>query len=406
MWVSIQNSSTAPKNIFGMSTTLVNWASTGELTLGITKAWKFCNDVSSALTVGGVWQVERQGNFVALIWNGVGVPTGWSITEGDWIAIDPTVVDYTYPANGTMSSVNRGLFRIVRVEDSTHTLWIENQFATEEVSSVDVAFFDSNSTFPGDTMTLGSNVWGSANMGAWSISRLDITDQFKFWVDTSSKSPVAISSVGPLGVKFGLMQVYEHAPSRLIKHVIGVSPNGNTIDIKLSTTQGSTLISAGFGSIITALDKLQFPTNIIKGIDGYVHYTGLIAQATLELYGDDSHSDEYPGIVAAQGEIETHGLFKKRLMLSLQIQTVTGVTQSAIRMSVQSSVASFVNTFDGGTPIPLSGIIGAAQSVNGVFGVVVVSPTYGIGNSNIPVGASEKLVILDPQHDITVSFGV
>jgi hypothetical protein len=67
-------------------------------------------------------------------------------------------------------------------------------------------------------------------------------------------------------------------------------------------------------------------------------------------------------------------------------------------------VASIINQSPVGTSIAISDLISAAQAINGVAAVTVLSPAYGTGNDLINVQPFEKPLVIDIDQDIQVSF--
>lgn len=411
-WVSLNNTVTAPKVIVTASTALTTFAASGEVLLSGTKAWKYSGDVGTALTTGQSWQVERQGDFTAFVYNGGGTPNGFaSVQEGDWVAVDPRSVDTAYALTGTMSTLNRGLFRVVRTDTTTNTFWVENPRSVEEVKTVDVAFYDFDSVMPSDSLIVNTALWGLDNLGTWKVLRIDWTNQFRFFLDISTRTPVTTGPVAALGASSNLVQIYEANPGRLIKRLIAVAPNGSLTDLKFDTVAGYRGVNSAYGTVVQSLDKLDFGLTssgaaapVIPGIDGYIRNTGLIEEANRTVYGDESQSSSYPGIAAAGANININGPLARRIQVSLALRITTGISTLDIQNKVRSAVAAVINETGVGSPVAISELISAAQSVNGVVAVTVLSPTYGTGNDVVSVQPFEKPLVVDLEEDIQVSF--
>lgn len=409
IWVSVDNAVAAPKSIFTSATALTAINGTGLVHTSGTKVWKYVQDVADALTVGQNWHVEKQGRFVAFVYNGAAALDGFSsVREGDWVAIDPRSVDSTYAANGTMNSLNRGLFRVVRTSNdatlSIKTFWIENPVAVEENATVDIAFLDYDSVLPGDKLFINTSLWGAANIGEWTVARINMSNQNQFYVDISTKAPTGATAAA-LGASSGLVQLYEGSPGRLIKKISSIAPYGSLTDIRFTTSAGASRINASYGSVLSALDKLGLGTSLnILGTDGYTHSTGLIAEANRVVYGDESQSSTYPGIAAAGARINIMGPRIRRIQMGLTVRTKSGVNLTDIQDRVRSAVASVVNESKVGTPIAISDLVSAAQRVNGVVAISVSSPTYNTTNDLIPVQPYEKALVNDIEQDIQINF--
>jgi len=404
-WVSLDNATVAPKTVVTAATALTAINGTGLVHVSGSKLWKYSQDVVNALTTGQNWHIEKQGAFVAYVYNGAATLNGFPfVREGDWVAIDPRSVDSTYAANGTANTFNRGLFRVVRTETATNTFWIENPSVVEENATVDVAFLDYDSVLPGDTLIINTALWGATNIGSWTVARINFSNQNQCYLDISTKAPAGASAVA-LGALSPLIQVYEAQPGRLIKQIQSIAPNGTAMDIRFSTSAGSTRVNAGYGTVINVLDKLEFPTvSAIPGTDGYTHSTGLIEEANRVVYGDESQSSTYPGIAAAGAAINISGPLVRRITASLAIRVQSGSSLVDVRDQVRSAVAAAINETKVGTAIAISDLVAAATSVNGVVAVTVLSPVYGTGNDLIAVQPYEKPLVYDIEQDIQISF--
>lgn len=409
VWVAIDNAVPAPKPVFTSATALTAINGTGLVHTSGTKVWKYVQDVADALTTGQNWHVERQGRFVAFVYNGAAALDGFSsVREGDWVAIDPRSVDSSYAANGTMNALNRGLFRVIRTSDDvatgTKTFWIENANAVEENATVDVAFLDINSVLPGDSLIINTSLWGATNIGEWKVARINMSNQNQFYVDISTKAPAAATAAA-LGASSGLIQLYEANPTRLIKKVQSIAPYGSLTDVRLGSSAGASFINSSYGSVLSALDKLDLGAGPnVLGTDGYSRSSGLIAEANKVVYGYEAQSSTYPGIAAAGARINIMGPRVRRIQVNLTIRTKSGVNLTDIQDYVRSAVASTVNESKVGSPIAISDIVAAAQRVNGVVAVSVASPTYNTSNDLIPVQPYEKALINDIEQDVKISF--
>jgi len=406
-WVRLENAVVAPKAIITSATALTSIDATGAIVVTGTKLWKWSADGGSTEDIASAnWQIERQGNYMAYVWTGASPYTNFAnVAEGDWV--------YLTNFTGTMNTLNTGVFRVVRT-NGVDTFWIENPNGVEEISSAVTMFFDYNSAIYNDTLIINTPLWGSANVGTWTVLAPDLTNQYRILVKSlTGQVPVAAGPVAALGINAGLIQVYESSPSRLTKQISGIAPNGSSlVDIKFTTKGGYQNVGAAYGTIIRALDKLQFGIDqttgavqsINPGVDAYVHNAGLIAEANKVVYGDESDSSSYPGIAAAGANINISGPIIRRIQVSFAVRAATGVDTQDIRAKVRSAVASVINQAGVGESIAISKLITAAQGINGVVGITVLAPVYGSGNDLIPIQPFEKALVLDVEQDIQVSL--
>lgn len=410
-WMRAQNANPMPKARIDLNTDLDSIAADGTVTFANTgtKAWAFAGGASGPLGLL-TWQVEKHGDFVAYQYVSGGTPSLAGIAEGDVVHI---------AATGTVNPRNQGLYRIVRVSDVSKTFWIENSNAVEEVVTLNCAFLAYDSILPGDKLAINTSLWGSSNLGTWTVASIDLTtydatrgnNQWLFKLDTSTRTPVAVVSPGPapLGsTNASLVQVIEGSASSLVKRVYSIVPNiadPTLTDIKFDTSAGVTEVSESAGTVLSSLDKLAFSTTTAAGIDGYQHSTGLLEEANKVGYGVDSDPATYPGLIAAGANVNMQGSLIRRISLSLGLRVRTGVTTDDIENAVRSAIATAINNKGVAEQVSISeDIVGPAQSINGVVSVTVLSPTYGVGNDLIAIQPYEKARVLNLDDDIQISF--
>jgi hypothetical protein len=271
-----------------------------------------------------------------------------------------------------------------------------------------------DSVMPGDSLHINTNLWGSSNKGIYTIASVGnagagpFLNQYTFTViiPPTGITPVTVSP-GVLGTQSSLVQIIEKTPGRFIKQIQSISPNplnGTFSDIKFNTSAAFGRISEAAGSIITALDKLDFNTSIVQGIDGYNHDVGLIGAASQVIYGDPTNPTIYPGIVADGATVLISGPLVKRIVVSLVLRIQSGFAISDIANRVKSAVAGVINKTGVGQPIALSSLVAIASKVGGVISVTIAYPMYNPGNDLIPIQPYEKPLVLNLDTDISVSF--
>jgi hypothetical protein len=158
------------------------------------------------------------------------------------------------------------------------------------------------------------------------------------------------------------------------------------------------------GTVITALDKLGFDQSLTIGNDAYRYNTGLIAECKRVIYGDDADPDNYPGYAANGASIVISGPTIKRIQVTLSVRLQSNITNDDIAGQIASAVAAIINGSPVGVNLPISNIITAAQSVDGVQAVSIISPTYDAVNDQILVRGQEKPLVINIEQDIKVIF--
>ena len=403
MWVALDNANLTQKvgRITG-STALSAVDSNANFTFSGTTAWDYATTSPGLISVS--CEIIKQGEFVQ-----VRLLSGSlaGVEEGD-------VVIFKTVSPG--STANDGTFPVVRVE-GTNTFWIENSNAVEEIiTTAHMVFLTYNSILPGDKFSINTTVWGVNNIGDRTVTSIDLPSsspalapfngtgsQSKFSTDgvTTTGTGAALGSNSPL------VQVIEGVPVRLIKQILTISQNlTNTLlsDVKFTSNYGYDKVSTGGGTVLSALDKLQFSTDVASGIDGYRHSTGLIEEANKILYGVESDTSTYPGLVAEGSYVNINGPLIKRIRVSLSLRLNTGVAVSDVVSRVKSEVAAVINRTKVGVPVAIGNLVKAAQEVNGVSAAAILSPTYDASNDLISVQPFEKPLVLNVDEDIDISL--
>jgi hypothetical protein len=408
-WVKIVNTNAMPKAVFDSTTIAVSISASGLIQTS-TPVW--AHRISPV--IGEVWHVQKQGDFTCYTYNGVR-PDLSAVQEGDWVRI--FAASAPNPGQPQLQTVNYGSFRVVRrqVTDLLASFWIQNANAAEDFGQCDCHFFTADSIMPGDKLTISTNLWGASNMGTWTVTGVgritdggpEYSDEFTFSVDTSSKAMTPRTNSAALGSHADLVKIISQAAATLFKRISSITSSVEDeryVDVKFDTQECSSLIGESAGSYLVAQDKLDFPTGLIVGIDGYSYSTGLIGEANRVLYGDTSNTATHPGVVAASTDVRISGPMVKRVQISLSLRVRSGVSLKDVADRTRSAVAEAVNKTGVGASIPVSSIITAATKVSGVVAVAVTYPNYSATNDLIPVQASEKPMILSPEQDVVVTF--
>ena len=159
---------------------------------------------------------------------------------------------------------------------------------------------------------------------------------------------------------------------------VRTSTGGSKVQIA-SLTSGelaAVQIPGGQGNL-----QLQYPTSLLLGTDGYRYYTGLAQLAQWTVDGRSSDLTNYPGFRAAGVQVEVAEAVKVPITVSMTITTQEGITLSSISNDIKSAVSSYINSLPVGGEVVVSSIVAVVKAVNGVFDVVVNSPTTNVAIS-------------------------
>ncbi len=400
------------------------WSS-GDSVDAIDKLGKWSFDVTPYI-LRGTWNdlrvvVERVGPYVA-----VHIPKMMNVP----FIPTPSVLeclsfDYAYfcPATGAQKSdltpittPNQGVYRIIQSVE-THlglTIWIENASAVDGTYVCKLKTLGDVSAVPGDVWQVMTTQFGVTNRRSWVITEVGTsavgdemytTDSLR--VDTAEATPEVPGVAIPFGVAATQVQLREGVAATAYARVLGVAPNqddGSYVDVVLDTPESYAEVSAAAGTVLTALDKLAFPSGVWLGVDGYAYDTGLLHEACKVVYGDEDDEATYPGYAAHGADIVFSGPLVKRIRLALGLRVESGMASDDLADRVRSAVAAVVNGTAVGKAVSIGAIVAAAQSVPGVISASPIQPVFTSTSDVIPVGAGEKPKILDLRGDISISF--
>jgi hypothetical protein len=261
-------------------------------------------------------------------------------------------------------------------------------------------FFEYEATIPGDAFVVTGNVLGTSNIGTWPV--VQVLNRNSAIVAGAMASVFDVSLTGASTTVF----VEEGVPYYGYKQVKFVNSLPGTTgynEIVFTTNAQYEKIDQAAGTELVALNKLDFGTNLVNGLDSYKYNTDLIEIANKIIYGDPTDTTTYPGVGAAGADIFVQAPLVLRVTMAVDIRLQTGVPFATTVQQVQSAISSLVNSNPVGQSIALSSIVSAAAAVPGVVSVVITSPLYDANSDLIVVEPSEKTLIIDPGVDISVA---
>lgn len=144
-----------------------------------------------------------------------------------------------------------------------------------------------------------------------------------------------------------------------------------------------------------ANDKLNFDTDLIRGIAAYSYWEGLTKLVHKTIYGDDTDLVSFPGVGAAGITFRVLAPTVKQIQVEMDITLQEGISIVSVENEVKSAVTSYVNTLGVGNDIIIEEIRAVVIRINGITDVVLTEP-----NTNIPIADNEIANVRDP--DITI----
>jgi len=416
-WTLIQNQNTLPK--------LVSWnsATTATITPSGTAGswlWTFSPSIFSLFsdTDEVRMRFEKYSGWSAIrisYKNNATLPFVALFHEGDYLYVcTPTLNRSDLPA---VSLGNRGVFKILRLAFTPQeiTLWVNNPNTVEETSVAHIKNMASSTPVPGDILSVSTAEYGNGNVGQWKITEVgsntaggeQYVNSTILRIDASAKTPQLFTPAAAMGADNTLIRLIEGVPTSLVKQIVSIAPNqtdGSFSDVQLDSVADYFKIGQTGGSVVTALDKLEFPEGVFSGTDGYSYSTGLVGEVNKIVYGDESDRATYPGYAAVGSSIITQGSLVRRAHVGLSLRVQSGFASADLAGRVKSAVATAINQTDVGTSCAISDLVAAASRVTGVIAVAVTSPTYSSTSDQLPVGDGEKLLVLDLDSDIVISY--
>ena len=331
-------------------------------------------------------------------WNGNGTnPSLDLIRVGDILTLGS---DFDLNNQGSFCVVGKGADYVTVANANAVTemsIQISDVF---QVSRPSMKFYEYEAVIENDTFVVGGDILTANSVGNYRIEEILSQNEIVVEGIISSASSLA------LGVKSVEIFVEEQTPYVGYKKVYNKSfdpANINQGVLVFDTANQFSKINRDAGAVrISSVNKMDFPSQIKKGIDSYRYHVGLMRQANKVVYGDP-RGGEFEGVAAAGAEIFIQPPLVRRIQLSIVVRLNTGVPFIKIIEQVRDNVSSLVNSTGIGESIPLSSVVGAVNVIPGVFAVSIASPAYNPSSDLIVVNPSEKPLILDPIADIIVS---
>ena len=344
----------------------------------------------------------------------------YTIASGTWLN-QPQIDDLVTIGGTTLSAGNRGTFKVLSSTTTAFTVY-NVAVAPEVVGPVPVAdityeasidIYSIDSTLPGDTLVVADISTGAwfdpKNIGQLPILGIGRGILGNHYVDIYHLTYEAETVV--LASNYAGFYIIDQNIYESYRTVTNVAVNDADATKAFVYYQGnvgfetinSNKITLSSSPVITAVNKLGFSDIEAVGIDGYTYWTGLLrtAQRTIDGYAPDKIT--YPGVKAAGVQIEVLPPLLRRIELSLNVKTMTGVPLSLVSDAVKTAVSAYVTSLGIGGDVILSQVTKAAQQVPGVDSVTIIvpAPISNIAPERIIISDQEKAIIF--LSDITVS---
>jgi len=316
--------------------------------------------------------------------------------------------DTTPSTAGNITAPN---FELERLQDGSNTIIeVVNPSAVSESSVVATTalvattpaliFFDYEATVTGDAFVVATEFLGRTNKGIWKIVKVRADDTVV--VEGNMASIEETSIFGNENQVF-VKEEYAYVGYKKIDFITLDPSNISRAYAFFNTASQANKINELGEAQIESVAKLNFPTTVVLGVDGYKYHTGLIAEANRIVYGDSRDNTTYPGVAAAGAEIFIREPLVRRISVAIDVRLETGIPFLQIVEQIRTNVSSLVDSNPIGVSIAISDIVEIVNAIPGVRAVAIRSPQYDPSNDLLRLGPSEKAKIIDPNASILVS---
>jgi len=271
----------------------------------------------------------------------------------------------------------------------------------------DITIIEGDSMRDNDSLFIASisdpNWFTINNTGTFVIQSVGTSADYRPYIRVNNTAGTANSDrlmevdVAGLVVTEGLGN--EFSSVRQINHIAIDAFNSKQRVVYLTPADRAYKFSQSNNSLLNAMGKLNYSTDVVSGIDGYLYYTGLLKRTQNTIDGFEPDSDTFPGYRAIGAPIELLPPLIRNIVISISVVTNNGVNLSDITNEIQSAIINYVNGLGVGNDVILSAIIAAVMGIKGVQSCTFTTPTP--STVFIPIADIERAYI--QVSDISIS---
>lgn len=269
----------------------------------------------------------------------------------------------------------------------------------------DVEFFEGDATFSGDSLFIQDIIdpsWFSPNnVGTFEIKAIgtDATDFTPFLRVDNSAGVAETAKTLAQDDKGFIITESDDVKFSTIRQVVhtAIDENDEAKRVVFLTPANRTeKFSESNKTLLSALGKIGYSTDVTSGIDGYTFYTGLLRTVQRVIDGFEPDPENFPGRRAIGGIIEILPPLVRRVAISVDITTNEGVNISEISNEIKSTVINYIDSLGVGEDVILSEIIARIMIIKGIAAVTFV----------IPEPATERISVADDEKAFIVSSDI
>jgi uncharacterized phage protein gp47/JayE len=263
----------------------------------------------------------------------------------------------------------------------------------------DISVYEGDSTMDGDTLYIQNIVatgWFSQpNIGSFVISEVGVGADYRPYFKVNNSAGVAESNRS-LSVDVNGFYVVESNKNkfkslRVISHAALDDLNPERRSLYLYPHDRHYKFSNAYETMIEHAGKIGYISDITRGTDGYMYFTGLLRRVQRIIDGYEPDAQNFPGRRAVGGLIEIIPPIIKRVSLTINITTDEGVNLGEISNNIKSVIINYVNSLGVGQDVVLSEIIAAVMQIKGVYAATFTKPDP--STEKIAIANDEKAYI-------------
>lgn len=288
--------------------------------------------------------------------------------------------------------------------------------ALDQNSSIGTGMFLANVSdikiYEGDSVRTGDSIFITENTNSnW----FEVTNSGAFLIDQwgTSGGRVFLRVTNPAGVaetnvqqsisntKFSITEALgnKFTTIKQIHHIAKDEFNIERRTVYLTPGNRAYKWSQSNVTKISALGKMNYNSDIVTGVDGYLYYTGLLRKVQRIIDGFEPDATNFPGRKAVGSLIEVLPPLPRRVNISIDVTTRDGVNLSEISDEITSVIINYVQNLGVGQDVILSDITVRVKSIDGVQAVTFITPEP--SRERIPISSDEKAFI--EADDISVA---
>ena len=257
----------------------------------------------------------------------------------------------------------------------------------------DIAFFEGDSAFTADSLFIQDIVdasWFAAtNVGTFEVKVLG-TDATNFRPFLRVNNSAGIAETGKTlaldstGFKLTESDSKKFSTIRKVVHVAIDDSNNSRRAVYLTPSSRVDKFSESNRTLMSAIGKVGYSTDVTAGIDGYTFYTGLLRTVQRTIDGFEPDPDNFEGRRAIGGIIEVLPPLVKRISISIDITTSEGVNISEISNEIKSTIINYVDRLGVGEDVIPSEITARIKTtIKGIEAVTFINPAPSVERISI-----------------------